>query len=100
VSDLLEVFLRDNPARSGSAAIKSQKIRPGFFQLEAYMRRVGGFHRRHPLLHYLVRGAAIPLERELDVLGGYRFAVMEFCAFAESKVVAETVLGGRPRLGE
>ena len=64
------------------------------------MLRIGRLDRRHVVLHQLVRGAAIALEREFHVLGGDRLAIVEFDALAQHEFVAEPVLRGRPRLGE
>src|SRR5207247_10615613 len=37
VADLLDVFLGDDPASPGRAAVEGQEIRPRLFQLEAEM---------------------------------------------------------------
>ena len=77
VADLLDIFLRHDPAGAGGAAVERQKIGPRVLQREAHMPRIGGFDRGDPLLEHVVRGAAIALERELHVLGGDRIAVVE-----------------------
>ena len=66
------------------------------------MARIGRLDLGDPLLHQLVRGAAIALEGELDVLGGDRVAVVELGALAQHEIVGQAVLGRRPasaRLG-
>ena len=100
LADLLDIGLGHDPAGPGGAAVERQEIRPGFFELEADMPRIDRFYRGDPLLHHVVRGAAIALEGEFDVLGGDRLAVMEFGALSQRKVPGQAVFAGRPLFGE
>jgi len=100
VTNLLDVFLRYDPSRASGARVKRQKIRPRPLELETDMARIGDFHLRHPLHHQIVGGAAIAFERELDVFGRHRVAIVEQRALAQGKLVAETVFGGGPGLGK
>ena len=69
-------------------------------QPETDTTRVQSLDRGDPLFEGLVRGAAIALERELDVLGGDRLAVVELHAAAQDELVREPIGGYGPRLGE
>src|SRR5262245_37615285 len=51
VSDLLDVFLRHDPAGAGGAGVEGEEIGPRFLQLEPDMLRVGCLDRRHAVLH-------------------------------------------------
>jgi hypothetical protein len=61
---------------------------------------IGGLDREHPLLHQIVRGTLIALEGELHVVGRDRVAIVKPGTLADDKLVAEAVLGRRPRFGE
>ena len=95
VADLLDIFLRHDPARTAGARIKGQKVRPRFLQLEADMPFVRDLHRRDPLFQQSVGGALVALERELDVLGGHRIAVMELGPRPDHEIIGEAVLRRR-----
>ena len=100
VADLFDIFLRNDPPGAAGARIEGQKIGPRLFELEADMLWVGGFDSRDPVLDQVMGGAAIALERELDVLGGDRLAIVEFDAITQHEVAGQSVLRHRPRLGE
>ena len=91
LADLLDVFLRHDPARAGGGAVERQEIRPRLLQHEADAALIRRLDRRHPLLHQRRRGAAIALEGELHVLRGHRLAVVELRAGAHGEFVAEPV---------
>ena len=98
-SDLLEIFLRRDPARAArERAIERHEIRPRFVQNKAHRVRID----RDDLLHLLVQfGALRAPEAEDHVIGGERVAVMEFEALAQLEFVAELVraLASRTRRG-
>ena len=100
VADLLDIFLRHDPARAAGVRIKGQKVRPRFLQLEADMPLVRDLHRRDPLFQQGVGGALVALERELDVLGGHRIAAMELGPRPDHEIIGEAVLRRRERLGQ
>jgi len=52
------------------------------------------------LLDQPLIGAAIALERKLDVLGGDRLAIVEFDVITQHEVPGQAILRHRPRLGE
>jgi hypothetical protein len=100
VANLLHVFFGHNPARAACARIEGQKIGPWLGELEADMTGIGCFDRRHPLLHQRMIGAMIALEREADVLGGHRLAIVELDAVAQDEIPGKAVLGHRPGFGQ
>ena len=100
VADLLDVLLGHDPAGSSGRRVKGQKIGPRRFEVEADVPRIGGFDIRHPVLHQRVRGAAVTLEREFDVLGSDRVAVVKFYPLAQHEIIGAPVLGRRERLGQ
>src|SRR5437762_10832352 len=53
---------------------------------------------RNPVLDQVVGGAAIALEREFDVLGRQRIAIMKFWVFAQRGLEGQAVFGTRPQL--
>ena len=53
---------------------------------QSWCRASGVSNRRHMLLDQPLIGAAIALERELDVLGGDRIAIVEFDAITQHLV--------------
>src|SRR5262249_52794074 len=72
----LDVFLWHDPARTGRAHIIGEKVRPRLLELEADVPGIADLDRGYPLLEQLVRGTAVALEAELDVLGRNLVAVM------------------------
>src|SRR5262245_45174917 len=100
VTDLFDIFLRDDPPSTAGARIEGQKVGPRLVELEADASSIGCFDRRHLLLDQSLIGAAVALEGELDVLGGDRLAIVEFDAITEHEVPAQSVLRRRPRLRE
>ena len=64
------------------------------------MARIEDVDSRRMRFQQVVRGAAIALERELDVLCGHRLTVVEDRALAQREIVAEAVLRRRPGFGE
>ena len=95
VADLLDVFLRHDPAGAAGVRIEGQKVRPRFLQPEADMPLVGDLHRRDPFFQQGVGGAAVALERELHVLGRYRVAVVELDPGSDHEIIGEAVLRRR-----
>ncbi len=100
LADLLDVFLRHDPTRAGCAAVERQEVGPRLLEMKAHPQRIEDFDVRHARLHHVVRGAAVAHEREFDVLGGHRLAIVEREALAQHEFVAEPILRGGPRLGE
>src|SRR4029077_21257113 len=80
--------------------VEHDEVGPRLLQAEADAARIRRLDRGDPFLEGLVRGAAIALERELDVLGGDRVAVVELHAAAQDELVREPVGRYGPRLGE
>ena len=101
VADLLEVLLRHDPsgARRGRG-VEREEVGPRLLELEAHPVRIDDLDRGHLVLQELRGGAAVALEAELHVLRGERIAVVEHDALAQDELVAESVLGHGPRLGE
>ena len=98
VADLLDVFLRHDPAGAARIRIEVQKVGPRLFQLEADMLRIGCLDRREIGLHQVVRCAAVAFIGELDVFGGDRLTVVEFGLLPDHEVVGQPVRRRRPRL--
>ena len=99
VSNLLHIFLRDDPAGAGRrAAVEGHEVGPGLLQSEAHPLGVHDLHRGDLLLQELRGRASVALEGELDVLGGDRIAVVELDAFAQDELVGQAVGRGAPGL--
>src|SRR5215475_859058 len=92
VADLFDVFLRNDPPSATGARIKGQKVGPRLLKLETDMSGIGCFDQRHLILDQPLIGATVALERELDVLGGDRLAIMEFDAITQHEVPAQSIL--------
>src|SRR5439155_1357573 len=97
---LLDVLLRHDPARPGGDRVEGHEVRPRLPEADADPRRVRGLDRQHAVPEHLVGGAAIALQRELDVLGSDRLAIVKAHAFAEHELVDEPVRRRAPRLGQ
>jgi hypothetical protein len=98
VADLLEVLPGHDPAGSGGeASVVGHEVGPGLLEPEADPARIDHLHRRDLILHELVRRAPVALERELHVVGGDRFAVVELDARAQDEFLDEAVLRQAPR---
>ena len=54
----------------------------------------------HPLLQHGLGGSLVALEREGDIRAGHRLPIVEHRILPQHEVVAEPVLGCRPRLGQ
>src|SRR2546427_1841991 len=101
VADLLDVLLGYDPAGAGGeAAVVGHEVRPGLLEPKADPARIHDLDRRDLLSQELRRGATIPLEGELHVLGGDGIAVVELHAVAENELVDEAVLRHAPGFGE
>ncbi len=100
VADLLDVLLRHDPGRAGGPEIEGHEVGPRPLEADADAPRIRSLHRRDALLERLAGRTPVALERELDVLGDDRLAVVELHPLAEHEVVDETVRGHRPRLGQ
>ncbi len=100
VADLLDVFLGHDPAGSRGARVKGQEVRPRLLESEDDVLWIGSFDLRDLAFHQVVRRALVALEREFDVLGGHRIAVVKLGVLADDEGIADPVLGGGPRLGE
>src|SRR5256885_15715642 len=66
----LHVLLGHDPAGARRARVERHEVGPRAGEPEADARGVRRLHRRDLVLQELVRGAAVAVERELDVLGG------------------------------
>jgi len=94
--DLLDVPLRDDPARpAGERAVEREEVRPRLAQREPHAGRPDDGDLAHLLVQQLALGA---LEAELHVLGGERIAVVELHAFPQLELVDALVRTHRPRL--
>src|SRR5437870_13841629 len=91
VADLLDIFLRHDPAGACRARIEGQEVRPRLLEPEADPSRVGSLDAGDPVSEHLVRVAAVSLERKLDVLDADKVAVVELDAFAEDELVHQPV---------
>ena len=100
VADLLDVLLRHDPTGPGGAGVEGHEVGPRPLEAEAHTRRIRSLDRRHALLERPGGRAPVTLERELDVLGGDRIAVVEPGAAPEDELVDETVGRHIPRLGQ
>jgi hypothetical protein len=100
LADLLDVVLRNDPPSAGIGRVKRQEVGPRRAQAEHDASGVGHLDRGDPVLHQLVRRAAVALERELHILGGQRVAIVKFDPFAQHELVALAVLRGDDRLGQ
>jgi hypothetical protein len=100
VTDLFYVFLRYDPAGAGRGRVKCQEVRPWVFQAKADVLRVEDVDRGDPALHQVARRSAIAVEREFDVLGAERVAVVKGEAVAQGEIVSQPVFGGADRLGK
>ena len=101
VADLLDVLLGNDPARAaGRRAVERHEVGPRLFQTKADAVRVGHLDGRDLLLQQTGGRALVSLERELDVLGRQRVAVVEHDALAHDELVHEPILRRRPGLGE
>ena len=101
VADLLEVLLGHDPAGAGGeASVIGHEIGPGLLETEAHPGRIGDLHDRDFLFQQPCRGAPIPLERELHVVGDDRIAVVEPGALAKDELVHEAVLRHAPGFGQ
>ena len=87
-------------SRPRSSSRKCQKIGPRLGQAKPDMSRILDLDRGDPRSHQFVRGAAIAIEAELDVLGGDGVAVVEFGPVAQHEFVGEPVFADRPRFGK
>jgi hypothetical protein len=59
------------------------------------MLRIEGLDCRDPILHQRMGRTAVALEREFDVLGGDRLAVVELRFLAQHEIIGAPVLGRR-----
>jgi len=100
VADLLDVFLRHDPAGAGGADVESQEVGPRPLEAKAHASGVRRLDRRHTVLQRLGGGAAVTLERELHILGGDRVAAVKPGGLSDHELVDEPVGRHAPRLGE
>ena len=87
LADLLDMIFRDDPAGPGRRGIECQEIGPRLGKVKADAPRILYLHRGDALPHQLVRGAAVAIEGELDVLDSDRIAIMELRTVAEHEIV-------------
>ena len=97
-TDLLEIFLRHDPARAADeAAVVAHEIGPRLVQREAHARRRDDGDFFHLVVQQLALGAR---EGELHVVGRERIAVVELEVLAQLELVVAPVGAERPRLGQ
>src|SRR3989441_11140317 len=101
LADLLDVLLGNDPSRPRRRrAVEGHEVRPRLLQPEADAPGIQNIDRGHLVLERLREDAAVPLERELDVLGRDGLAVVELDPFAQHELVDEPVGRHAPRLGQ
>src|SRR5262249_7044860 len=82
VPDLLDVLFRHDPARPGcQRAVEDHEVGPWLLQSDPNASWIGYFHLRDMVLEDGSEAATVALEREFDVLGRDRLAVMESDTF-------------------
>jgi hypothetical protein len=97
----LDVLLRHDPAGAGrGGSIERHEVGPRLAEHELDPARVDDLDLLHLTLEQLLGAALVALERELDVLGRDRVAVVELDVLPEHERVADAVLRHRPRLGQ
>src|SRR5262249_34406531 len=79
---------------------EGDEIRPGLLEPDTDMSGIRRLDRQDPILEGLLRHPPVALERELDVVGGDRLAVVESGPLAEPELVDQAVGRDSPRLGE
>src|SRR5687768_244583 len=99
VPDLLDVLLRYDPARAGRARVEDEEVGPRLLETKPHPAGRRDLDGGDALLERLVGGAAVALERELDVLGRDRISGVKRGALAQDELVREPVGRDRPRLG-
>ena len=101
LAHLLDILLRDDPRRAGSAgAVEGHEIRPGVLQVKAHAAGIDHLDLAHPLLEDGRGRAAIALEGEFHVLRRHRLAVVKARVLAQDELPHATVLRHGPRLGQ
>ncbi len=92
VTHALHIVLWDDPARSrGWRAEERHEVGPWFLETDPHPARIDDLDGRDLFLEELGGGAAIPLDRELDVVGGHHVAVVESDVLPQHELVGEPV---------
>ena len=88
ISDFLEVFFRNDPARPCRwCAIKGEEIRPGFMQLDANVMGIDHLDRLHLRLQLSSPRPLVAFEAELHIFGGKGVAVMKLHPLAQLELI-------------
>ena len=100
-ADFFRIVLRHDPARPGGRrGVESQKIRPGFMQLEAHVMRRDDLDRLDLFFQIRMPRPLVALEAEFYILGGEGVTVMKLHPLSQLKVVRQAVRALAPLGGE
>ena len=101
LAHLLDVLPGDDPRGARRRrAVEGHEVRPRLLETEPDAPGIRSLDRGDLLLEHLRRDAAVPLERELDVVGRDGLAVVERRPSAQHELVDEPVGRRAPRLGQ